>query len=65
MGKDLSWETPLDAIDNKVLVKSLRQLNLLIMFQQSSVATTRDFYLPFKAEIEHILKLIDASLAHN
>ena len=62
LGRDMSWETPLDSVNNKALVNSIGQLNRLILFQQRSIATTRDDYLPLKEEIETILELIGSEL---
>lgn len=62
LGRDLNWETPLDSVNNKALVNSIGQLNRLILFQQRSNTTTRDFYLPLKEEIENILELIGSEL---
>ena len=62
LGRDLNWETPLDSVNNRALVSSVGQLNRILLFQQSSYATTRDFYLPLKEEIEKILELIGSEL---
>ena len=62
LGRDFNWETPLDSVNNKALVNSMGQLNRILLFQQSSYNTTRDYYLPLKEEIEKILELIDTEL---
>jgi len=64
LGRNMNWETALDSVKNKALVNSIGQLNRVILFQQSSYVTTRDFYLPLKEEIENILELIDSELAN-
>ncbi len=62
LGRDMNWETTLDSVNNKALVSSIGQLNRILLFQQSSYVTTRDFYLPLKDEIEKILDLISSEL---
>jgi len=62
LGVDLNWQTALDSVNNKALVNSIGQLNRILLFQQSSIATTRDYYLPLKEEIEKILELIGSEL---
>ena len=62
LGRDMNWETPLDSVNNKALISSIGQLNRLILFQQRSYATTRDYYIPLKEEIEKILELIGSEL---
>lgn len=62
LGIDMNWETTLDSVNNRALVNSIGQLNRIILFQQSSYVTTRDYYLPLKEEIEKILELIGSEL---
>lgn len=62
LGSDLNWETALDSVSNRALVTSIGQFNRIILFQQSSYVTTRDFYEPLKEEIEKILKIIRSEL---
>lgn len=62
LGVDLNWQTALDSVNNKALVNSIGQLNRILLYQQSSIVTTRDFYLPLKEEIEKILELIGSEL---
>ena len=62
LGIDMNWETPFDSVNNRALVTSIGQFNRIILFRQSSLATTRDFYLPLKEEIEKILEIIGSEL---
>jgi len=62
LGRDMDWETTLDTVNNRALVTSIGQLNRIILFQQRSFVTTRDYYIPLDQEIESILALIGLEL---
>ena len=64
LGSDFNWETALDSVNNRALVTSIGQLNRILLFQQSSYVTTRDFYMPLKEEIEKILEIIGSELGN-